>query len=95
MGLSGLMGLSSVWEGFVWRNQRPTASGSTKLGVKRHIQILIESYVYGAFHGSATPPISLSLITCGDESEAQPRCKAKSITILADSHKLKAAGQLG
>ena len=95
MGSSNLMGLRSAWAGFVWRNQRPTSSGSTKLGVKRHIQILIESYVCGAFHGSATPPISLSLITCGDESEARQGCKAKSITILADSHKLEAAGQLG
>ena len=63
MGLSDLMGLSSVWTGFVWRNQQPTVSGSMKLGVKRHIQKDIESYVFGAFHGSATPPISLSLIT--------------------------------
>ena len=95
MGSSDLMGLSSVRAGFVWRKQQPTTRGSMKLGVKRHIQKAIELYVFGAFHGSATPPISLSLITCGNEIEARQECKAKSITILSDSHKLEAAGQLG
>ena len=92
MGSSDLMDLSSVWAGFVWRNQRPTASGSMKLGVKRHIKKDIKSYFFGAFQGSATPPISLSLITCGDEIEARQGCKAKSITILTYSHKLEAVG---
>ena len=84
-----------MWERFVWRKQQPTTSGSTKLGVKQHIQKTIELYVFGAFHGSAKPPISLSLITYGDEIDARQECKAKSITILTASHKLKGAGQLG
>ena len=84
-----------MWAGFVWRKQQPTSSGSTKLGVKQPIQKGIELYFFGAFHGSATPPIVLSLITYKDEIEARQECRAKSITILSDSHKLEASGQLG